>query len=116
VADETTLAKSNGTSLVQHTGDVLQAIDCMREKQQVSFPQEWWVALQYAALLHDLGKIDPVFQAMLKREKIENSPEIPHGLLSLFFINPTAFSFPENQIVKAVLSAVADHFLKLAIG
>lgn len=109
MADETTLAKSNGTSLVQHTGDVLQAIDCMREKQQVSFPQEWWVALQYAALLHDLGKIDPVFQAMLKREKIENSPEIPHGLLSLFFINPTAFSFPENQIVKAVLSAVAFH-------
>jgi CRISPR-associated endonuclease/helicase Cas3 len=93
VADETTLAKSNGTSLVQHTGDVLQAIDCMREKQQVSFPQEWWVALQYAALLHDLGKIDPVFQAMLKREKIENSPEIPHGLLSLFFYQSYCFLF-----------------------
>lgn len=111
MANDTILAKSNGTSLAQHTKDVLQAIEILQNKQQESYPKEWWVALQYAALLHDLGKIDPVFQAMLKGEKIESSQEIPHGLLSLFFINPAALFFSENQsqIAKAVLSAVAFH-------
>ena len=74
-------AKSNGISLAQHTAHVLKAIDILREKQSESVPEEWWKALQYSALLHDLGKIDPVFQNILKKAKQHISKNtIPHGL------------------------------------
>ena len=104
------LAKSNGTSLVQHTNDVLQAVDTLRQKRQKEVPDEWWLALQYAALLHDLGKIDPGFQKILRKSGT-NSPgtDIPHSLLSLFLFRPELFNFNDTSVAHIIVSAVAFH-------
>jgi CRISPR-associated endonuclease/helicase Cas3 len=103
-------AKSNGTSLVQHTSDVLQAVDVLHTKKQGNVPDDWWIALQYAALLHDLGKIDPCFQEILKNSKIDvPRTDIPHSLLSLFLFRPELFSFNDSSAAHAIVSAVAFH-------
>jgi CRISPR-associated endonuclease/helicase Cas3 len=107
---KTLLAKSNGTSLTQHIKDVLQAIKELQCKQLDVTPDEWWEALKYAALLHDLGKIDPVFQAKLcKNNDISNTTEIPHSLLSLFFFVPEELPFSDPTLAHTIVSAVAFH-------
>mgnify|MGYP000906736119 CR=1 FL=1 len=102
-------AKSNGIPLAQHTADVLQAINILREKQGDSVPEEWWKALQYSALLHDIGKIDPVFQNILKRNKqpVRNN-SIPHGLFSLFLIKTELLAM-ESKYPHIIISAIAFH-------
>ena len=63
-----------------------------------------------AALLHDIGKIDPVFQAKLSRNNnINNTTEIPHSLLSLFFFVPEELPFPDPTFAHAIVSAIAFH-------
>ncbi|NLC06576.1 MAG: CRISPR-associated endonuclease Cas3'', partial [Syntrophomonadaceae bacterium] len=102
------LAKSNGTCLAQHTQDVLQAVKELHCKQSKKFPDEWWEVLDYAALLHDLGKIDPLFQAKLNKRKLtDEATEIPHGLLSLFLFNPEELPFSDPLFAHTVVSAVA---------
>lgn len=103
-------AKSSGTSLVEHTNDVLQAVDILRKKKQGDIHDDWWLALQYAALLHDLGKIDPTFQAMLKKVKLDlPGIDIPHSLISLFLFRPELFSFSDPLIAQIIVSSVAFH-------
>jgi CRISPR-associated endonuclease/helicase Cas3 len=102
------LGKSNGTSLHVHTVDVINTARALKATALNEFPGEWWEGLFYAALLHDLGKIDPVFQAKLKHAR-DNGMEIPHGFLSLFFIKPERLPFAEDRIKHAVISAVAFH-------
>lgn len=103
-------AKSSGTSLVEHTNDVLQAVDILQKKKQGDIQGEWWLALRYAALLHDLGKIDPGFQGMLKKTDADSpGTDIPHSLLSLFLFRPALFSFSDPTAAHVVVSAVAFH-------
>jgi CRISPR-associated endonuclease/helicase Cas3 len=103
------LAKSNGTTLQDHIADVLQAVAAIQKIYKQEYPQEWWTALRYAALLHDLGKIDPAFQRKLKERKITQS--LPHSLLSVFLIQPDKLPFAgnEKEIRQIILSAVAFH-------
>lgn len=103
-------AKSNGTTIAQHTADVMRVVSALHFKYKESFPEEWWKALYYAALLHDGGKIDPRTQARLKKLSTDGMPaEIPHSLLSLLLFRPEAITGAETLLVHAVFSAVAFH-------
>lgn len=103
------LAKSNGTTLREHTADVLQAVEAMQKIYEQAYPEEWWMALRYAALLHDLGKIDPAFQNKIKRRKITKA--LPHSIFSIFLIRPDYLPFTGDKqgIRQIILSAVAFH-------
>lgn len=58
------LGKSNGTSLHVHTVDVINTARALKATALNEFPGEWWEGLFYAALLHDLGKIETALQAV----------------------------------------------------
>jgi len=109
-AHEKFLAKSNGTTLAQHALDVIRVVSALHHRYKDSFPEEWWKALYYAALLHDGGKIDPKTQAKLKKLPVgDMGTEIPHSLLSLLLFRPEAMTGTEPLFVHAVFSAVAFH-------
>ncbi len=103
------LAKSNQTTLQQHTADVLETVTVLQDIYGSSYPDEWWVALKYSALLHDLGKIHPDFQDKIKRRRTIRT--LPHSLFSLFFIRPEHFPFDNDKhlIRQIIISAVAFH-------
>jgi CRISPR-associated endonuclease/helicase Cas3 len=88
----------------------MQAIAILKEKSADYFPEEWWCGLLYSALLHDIGKIDPAFQAKLTKSKLSTDKnDIPHGLLSLFFIKPEEFPISDHKVAHIIISAVAFH-------
>jgi CRISPR-associated endonuclease/helicase Cas3 len=97
------LAKSNGVTLVNHIVDVLSCIKAIRRKDKRDIPEDWWLALYYATVYHDLGKIDPEFQEILKKPWPPQST-FPHSLLSLLFFIPVEQIFPSE-----VMAAVAFH-------
>jgi len=79
------LAKSNGTSLRQHT---LHLLEHAMEVRSTAGQNK---TLLVACALHDLGKVHPGFQALLGNPefpKKEKPTEIlPHNLFSLLFID-----------------------------
>lgn len=108
-------AKSNGTTLTQHVRDVLGAIEAVYVRYKEKIKEEWWLALRYAALLHDLGKIDLAFQKMLKRSQkmiqndiVETGIEIPHNFLSLFLFKPEKIPC-DSMAVATIISSVVFH-------
>lgn len=113
-------AKSSGVLLTTHTEDVLKAVRALQAKLPIEVPKEWWLALRYAALLHDLGKLDPAFQERIKkRGRREEGTEaetnavsvgdIPHSIFSLFFIKPERFNFNVSYLAHVIISAVVFH-------
>ncbi|MGB9791249.1 MAG: CRISPR-associated helicase Cas3' [Thermacetogeniaceae bacterium] len=119
------LAKSSGTTLAEHTGKVLECIRALEASGACGgVPEAWWQALRYAGLLHDLGKLDPVFQRRLRREmgnrgedalpdekrcrKCLSEFQLPHSLFALFFIEAGLLPL-SDELKEAVLSAVAFH-------
>ena len=67
-----------------------------------------WDILELACLYHDLGKMNVKFQKKLEKEKVED--EIPHGFLSIGFLDIKELrkKYSREQI-KVLVNAIAYH-------
>jgi len=100
--------------LSQHTLDVMNAFDVLREKVKNMNSDKLNKAINAAIFLHDVGKVLPSFQLKALGNK-EYEPqdvvfEIPHSLFSLFWINQDELKkeFGEEYF-NFIISAVAYH-------
>lgn len=79
------LAKSDPKETIQeHTDNLLRNLDIVK-RIYPSLNVDWDI-LEKACLYHDLGKINKKFQDKVKKIR-RYKDEIPHGILSLLFIN-----------------------------
>lgn len=96
------LAKSDGTTLEEHTRHVITAGNNLIESLPFSHDEKtsWLEKLFQCAVLHDIGKIHPFFQRRLNGDK---TVSIRHEIVSLWFC--------ENfmDISDDILFAIATH-------
>lgn len=103
------LAKSDPMETIQdHTDKLLENYKILKEM----YPnlEVNWGILYKACLYHDLGKMNSKFQDKIERQKRVAS-EIPHGILSLAFIDYEKMEeggFSEDEI-KTLFHAIAYH-------
>jgi len=103
------LAKSEPMETIQeHTNKLLENYNILKE----IYPnlEVNWDILYKSCLYHDLGKMNLKFQEKIEKKK-KNSTEIPHGILSLAFIDYEKMEeegFSEEEI-KVLFHAIAYH-------
>lgn len=75
------------TTLVIHNAALREALDKLYELGYIE--KEMYELLKIACEYHDLGKINEMFQARMKNKKLhfDLEKEIPHNVLSLFFVD-----------------------------
>lgn len=107
--DERFIAKTRPSrkDIQWHTDDLLNNFELLRELYPNLFSD--WELLRLACIYHDLGKMNAVFQSCVHRKS--SSTGMPHGLLSLGFIDVEYLGnegYSENDI-KLLFHAVAYH-------
>ena len=92
------LAKSDDTTLRQHTIDVVDAAIELIHKLPLSVEEKayWRFKIKRAAILHDLGKIHPDFQNNLKKNSEKRIP-IRHEIISLWLIENLLSGIPQEE-------------------
>ncbi len=108
------LAKSNGTSLAQHSYNVWQCVRVLSQHNLADLPNEWWNDLEQAAVFHDLGKIDPAMQEVLN-SRIRKST-FPHSLLSLLFFVGDKCSNSSSVMAAIAFHHWRDQFPEILLG
>ncbi|MCR1900183.1 CRISPR-associated helicase Cas3' [Irregularibacter muris] len=103
------LAKSNPQETIQeHTDNLIKNYDII----QSLYPnlEINWDMLYLACLYHDLGKMNKKFQAKIETGKTIQD-EIPHGILSLAFINPQELKKQglTREEIKILAHSIAYH-------
>ncbi len=115
-------AKSDGTTLTEHTKDLLKRLDDLKLKYGTEIintvpsnhRKNFWECLDLICKFHDIGKINSHFQYFIQKKmgntvsKNNDLPEIPHNLLSPSFMISAVQQFPED-VKNLLLSAVAFH-------
>lgn len=107
--DEHALAKSNPKEDIQtHTNNLLKNLDLL-QKLYPNLSVDWDL-LRWACVYHDMGKLNYKFQERIKNGK-HFANEIPHGLLSLAFIDYKELKKMEfgKKDIKLLFQAVAYH-------
>ncbi|QQK08749.1 CRISPR-associated helicase Cas3' [Miniphocaeibacter halophilus] len=102
------LAKSKPRETIQeHTDNLVKNFKILKE----IYPNLNinWDILYWAVIYHDLGKMNLKFQSKLKGKRI--SGEIPHGILSLAFIDYEKLEDEEysEEDIRVLFHAVAYH-------
>ena len=96
------LAKSNGETLQEHVEKCLQVFQSLYEKYPDLLTEVEWDLLRQAVIAHDLGKINPLFQKLMKKGNLsekEWDQWIPHGQLSPAMIKKDARKDEIEQII-----------------
>lgn len=104
------LAKSNPKEDIQtHTDELLKNFDLLRNLYPDRLLDRDWELLRWACVYHDLGKLNSKFQERIKTGK-RFPNEVPHGLLSLAFIDYNSLKkvYDRNDL-KLLFQAVAYH-------
>lgn len=103
------LAKSNPEETIQeHTDNLLK--NYQRLKKLYPAVEIDWYLLELVCLLHDLGKMNLLFQTKLGNASGKGK-EIPHGYLSVAFVPDSKLEemgYSEDEI-KVVYQAIARH-------
>lgn len=93
-------------TIVQHTNRLIENFNIFK-KMYPSLKVNWDI-LELACLYHDLGKMNVKFQRKLKGIKVEN--EIPHGFLSIGFLDIKELrSKYSTEKIKILVNAIAYH-------
>lgn len=106
------LAKSKPRENIQlHTDNLLKNYEILIDVYGDKFDNSIRQALKDACLYHDLGKMNEIFQNKIR--KISNTTtkeEIPHGYLSVGFINISKMRKKyEINLIRNIITAVAKH-------
>ena len=96
-------AKSDGTSLLAHTENVVAGAQNLLSCLPVSEDEKAYFAprLLFSAIFHDIGKIHPFFQAVLKGD--EKHDGFRHEVISAWIVE----QFIEHEFIE--LFAIATH-------
>jgi len=106
------LAKSKnygGLTLLEHTGQVISAVECFAKSLDYSFDQE---LARKGALLHDLGKAHPHFQKKIQNINMDSlAEEREHGYVHRHELSSLAFlpAFPKIEWDVLIDMVVAHH-------
>lgn len=104
---ENYLAKSNpDKSLLEHTQDVLKELEVLKNLNCIN-NERLYQLTKKACYYHDFGKVNRAFQERIKNKKKFNEiKEVPHNVLSLYFVNPQEFDSLEDycRVAEAVLN------------
>lgn len=105
------LAKSSGQTIVEHTLDLLDNFQLL--KQMYPSVHVNWDLLYLACCYHDLGKMNIAFQNKLLPGGKRDPKEIPHGLLSTAFIPMKSLKKIYSKVeLRALAHAVAFHHVR----
>jgi CRISPR-associated endonuclease/helicase Cas3 len=101
------LAKTNpDKTLLEHTEEVLGELEVLRGLGYIS-NERLYVLTKKACLYHDYGKANKAFQERIQNNRKYNElKEVPHNVLSLYFVNPADFDTLEDyyRVAEVVLN------------
>lgn len=101
-------AKPNKT-IKEHTDDLLNVLDLLLNLGYIK-DEKIYKLVKMACIYHDIGKINEEFQFRVKNVKkipFNDEKEIPHNVLSLFFMKDELFDDEDDYF--RVASAVVNH-------
>ena len=100
------LAKSNPPQTIrEHTDELLTRAVVLKDIYNID--EHEYYLLTKACEYHDYGKFNSEFQNRIqKKYKFDANKEIPHALLSLYFINKDEF---DNEDYEIICYAIAYH-------
>ncbi|NLI08093.1 putative CRISPR-associated helicase Cas3 [Mesotoga infera] len=109
-AEEFMAKSSPAISLIDHSKDVERIASGLGEP-----------ALKLLSLLHDVGKVSPSFQRKLGNERFSDIDprfqlDVPHNILSLFYIDKRRLYETFAQDSRLILSAIAFHHYRESMG